>query len=222
MSLVAKCVLCNRTLPYWQSETSILVRHMSEHHPEQQYTIIQSRKQLIRHGDSSSQENSIRNYKFDRNNMTNRSSNRKLSQDSAVIRELKTSSGQKADENLPDKSDFFVRPPTRRKMYYKTTVASWRPARARITCPQCGESRFPTIRSSANRYARSMYGAAWIMSCWPFCFLPCLFTAPTKHHLHCSSCGSYLGVYDPGREVVDANRNKPTNSRKSPLRDEHG
>ncbi|KAL1403300.1 hypothetical protein pipiens_005727 [Culex pipiens pipiens] len=91
-------------------------------------------------------------------------------------------------------------------MFYKTTVASWRPARSRVSCPECGQQRLPTIRSTADRYSSSAAGAAWVMTCWPFCFLPCLFTSPTKHHLHCSGCDAYLGLYDPDREVVGVNR----------------
>ncbi|XP_058455211.1 uncharacterized protein LOC131432743 [Malaya genurostris] len=206
MSYVAKCALCNKFLPYNRSDTSILVRHMSENHPEQQYTVIHSKKQLIRRENSSSRESSVEKYRFNNNNMAKQSLDREHPKESAIIRELRTSVGQKADENLPDKSDFLARRSTGRNMLYKTTVASWRPARARLICQRCGQSRYPTIRSSANRYAKSTYGAVCIMSCWPFCFLPCLFTAPTKHHLHCSSCGAYLGVYDPSREVIDANR----------------
>ena len=85
------------------------------------------------------------------------------------------------------------------------SVATWRPARCRITCPQCGERQYPTIRMTADRYSQSVYGATWIMTCWPFCFLPCLFTAPTKHHLHCSKCGAFLGLYNPNQEVVETN-----------------
>ncbi|EDS42500.1 conserved hypothetical protein [Culex quinquefasciatus] len=85
-------------------------------------------------------------------------------------------------------------------------VASWRPARTRVSCPECGQQRLPTIRSTADRYSSSAAGAAWVMTCWPFCFLPCLFTSPTKHHLHCSGCDAYLGLYDPDREVVGVNQ----------------
>lgn len=85
-------------------------------------------------------------------------------------------------------------------------MASWRPARTRVSCPECGQQRLPTIRSTADRYSSSAAGAAWVMTCWPFCFLPCLFTSPTKHHLHCSGCDAYLGLYDPDREVVGVNR----------------
>ncbi|XP_055547600.1 uncharacterized protein LOC129731540 [Wyeomyia smithii] len=198
MSYVAKCGLCNRTLPYRKSDPSILVRHMIKYHPK--FTVRESTKRPF-HSQSSSVQSSIEDYECSRPTTTTRTSfrQRKIFRD----HDLRSAFGEKADENLPDRRDFIVRRPARyKKMYYKTTVASWKPARARTTCSNCGETRIPTIRSTANRYSRSVLGAATIMSCWPFCFLPCLFTAPTKHHLHCSHCGAYLGPYDENREVL--------------------
>ncbi|XP_021712741.1 uncharacterized protein LOC110681284 [Aedes aegypti] len=97
-------------------------------------------------------------------------------------------------------------------MFYKTSVETWRPARCRIICPRCGERQYPTIRLTADRYSQSIYGATWIMTCWPFCFLPCLFTAPTKHRLHCSKCNAFLGLYNPNQEIIETNSRRRRSS----------
>nr|XP_029721830.1 uncharacterized protein LOC109410253 [Aedes albopictus] len=186
MSFVAKCALCKQKLPYSHSQTAILVEHLLENHPEQQFTIVRAVKEQIR--DTRPEEHPG---------------------------ETSDKLWKRADENLPDKRDFTKRRPTGRKMFYKTSVATWRPARCRITCPQCGDRQYPTIRMTADRYSQSVYGATWIMTCWPFCFLPCLFTAPTKHHLHCSKCGAFLGLYNPNQEVVETNGRRNTSSSSS-------
>ncbi|XP_053692198.1 uncharacterized protein LOC128740661 [Sabethes cyaneus] len=203
MSYVAKCSLCNRTFPYRKSDTSALIRHMIKHHPK--HSIIEPVKQHMQLENSSSVNSSNEDFKSDP----------RLRKRKALIRKLRTNYGEAADENLPDRRDFTARRPTGKyRMYYKTTVATWKPARARKTCSSCGETHFPVIRSTADKYSRSVLGATTIMSCWPFCFLPCLFTAPTKHHLHCSSCGAYLGPYDESREVFAASANAPTHHRR--------
>lgn len=53
-------------------------------------------------------------------------------------------------------------------------------------------------------------GAACIMTCWPFCFFPFLFPAPTQEHVHCSLCGYYFGMYDYQEQVMNDAR-KPRN-----------
>ncbi|XP_062551734.1 uncharacterized protein LOC134216994 [Armigeres subalbatus] len=201
MSFVVKCAVCKQNLPYTHSQTTVLVEHLLESHPEQHFSISRVIKEQVR---ESSEEHLLPNV------MTNapKSKNRKLSQDSTRSEfrmhraKRMTGSGKLADENLPDKQDFTTRRPKGRKMFYKTSVATWRPARCRAVCPHCGELQYPTIRMTADRYSQSVYGATWIMTCWPFCFLPCLFTAPTKRHLHCSKCNAYLGLYNPNQEVV--------------------
>ncbi|KXJ75728.1 hypothetical protein RP20_CCG011150 [Aedes albopictus] len=199
-------------LTFRHSQTAILVEHLLENHPEQQFSIVRAVKEQVR--DSPPEEHSRRRS----------SASSKMSQISVKLEprasgskpvKRPTSSGKRADENLPDKRDFTERRPRGRKMFYKTSVATWRPARCQITCPQCGDRQYPTVRMSADRYSQSIYGATWIMTCWPFCFLPCLFTAPTKHHLHCSKCGAFLGLYNPNQEVVETNGRRKTSSSSS-------
>ncbi|XP_038107760.1 uncharacterized protein LOC6049126 [Culex quinquefasciatus] len=197
MSYVAKCSICKEVLAYNRSHTSLLIQHLIEQHPDKPFKLVRAKKEKI-YQDHPLKNDSEMAHKVAKVGAP------KSARD--IQRQLRTSLGQKADENLPTKSDFLTRHPRQRRMFYKTTVASWRPARSRVSCPECGQQRLPTIRSTADRYSSSAAGAAWVMTCWPFCFLPCLFTSPTKHHLHCSGCDAYLGLYDPDREVVGVNR----------------
>ncbi|XP_055591746.1 uncharacterized protein LOC129743683 [Uranotaenia lowii] len=206
MSLVVRCSLCGDRLTYSRSETYDLVRHLSEKHPEVSYRVRRAVKHKIK---CNSPLDDIQQMVMEP------LKHRKVSPRNNNGDRISTS-GKKADENLPNKSDFIVRAPRGRRMYYKTSMAKWHPARTRVKCPECGETRFPTIRSTADRYSRSSFGAAWILSCWPFCFLPCLFEAPTKHHLHCSECGAYLGLYDPNMEVVSRRRRARLNMQQPP------
>ncbi|XP_055644105.1 uncharacterized protein LOC129780147 [Toxorhynchites rutilus septentrionalis] len=213
MSGFAKCTLCNETIHYNQPGTSLLIRHLTENHPEQQFVIAHAVKQRIHHG--SPLGDNYQNVDYQNENIHNAPETiddfpRESRQPRVPLekRVPRPSNDQKADENLPRKQDFIGSQLRGRKIYYKTTVAQWRPAHSRVTCPECGVRQFPTVRSSANKYTRSHWGSMCIMTCWPFCFLPYVFTSPTKHHLHCSNCNAFLGLYDPSREVVDVHPSK--------------
>uniref|UniRef100_A0A182V418 LITAF domain-containing protein n=1 Tax=Anopheles merus TaxID=30066 RepID=A0A182V418_ANOME len=80
-------------------------------------------------------------------------------------------------------------------------LTQWKPARFRVKCGECGGRFYPTIRNAASRISNGL-GAACILSCWPFCFLPALFTTASKYHLHCSNCNAYLGLYDVERDCL--------------------
>ncbi|XP_052898176.1 uncharacterized protein LOC128304961 [Anopheles moucheti] len=170
MSLIATCIICQTKLPYESSNTWILVRHLLDNHPLESMPLVPK-------------QNSERKPKC-----------------------FETSTPQRMEDGnarqtpMPSVS---TRPKTRsktvlshnKKTIYKTTVAQWKPARFRVKCKQCGGRFYPTIRNATSRISNG-FGAACILSCWPFCFLPALFTTPTKHHLHCSNCNAYLGLYD--------------------------
>ncbi|KFB42949.1 hypothetical protein ZHAS_00010821 [Anopheles sinensis] len=78
----------------------------------------------------------------------------------------------------------------------------WHPARFRVHCQNCNGRFFPTVRMATSRVSHSAFVAACVLSCWPLCFLPCLFNRPTKHHLHCANCHAYLGLYDVRRDCL--------------------
>lgn len=78
----------------------------------------------------------------------------------------------------------------------KLAVEKWRPGKDQITCLKCGNTRRPVIRSYAEKVSTSPAGAACLLSLWPCCFMPFLFPPPTRHMLHCGSCGYLFGEYD--------------------------
>ncbi|XP_037926470.1 uncharacterized protein LOC119661273 isoform X2 [Hermetia illucens] len=96
--------------------------------------------------------------------------------------------------------------PGKRKLY-KTSIEKWRPGKSTIVCPECGANKRPMIKSQIDKVSHSPIGAAFILTCWPFCFLPCLFPPPTKEYLHCAVCNHFLGVYDRKTEVINPNEN---------------
>lgn len=61
------------------------------------------------------------------------------------------------------------------------------------------------INFTSPKITNSSFGAAMILACWPFCFLPWIFPVPTHEHLHCSLCNHYLGVYNHKNEKVTPN-----------------
>lgn len=112
MSYVAKCTICKEALPYNRSHTSLLVQHLIEQHPDQPFKLVRAKKEKI-YQDSPLENDSEIAHK------AVRTSAPKSSRD--IQRQLRTSLGQKADENLPTKLDFLTRHPRQRRMFYKTT-----------------------------------------------------------------------------------------------------
>ena len=53
--------------------------------------------------------------------------------------------------------------------------------------------------------SHSSFGAALILTCWPLCFLPCLFPPPIAEYLHCSECNHFLGQYNHKSNKVQPN-----------------
>ncbi|XP_053663403.1 uncharacterized protein LOC128712535 [Anopheles marshallii] len=177
MSLIATCILCQTKLPYESSNTWILVRHLLDNHPMESMPLASKQKSERKTGQciETSPPRPMENSNEQQNTMPSISTRPKTRPKSALLRNKKT--------------------------IYKTTVAQWKPARFRVKCKQCGGRFYPTIRNATSRISNG-FGAACMLSCWPFCFLPALFTTPTKYHLHCSNCNAYLGLYDVQRDCV--------------------
>lgn len=65
-------------------------------------------------------------------------------------------SGHNQDQIIYEKKGLPVDPlmPTRRKSrrkMYKTSIEKWRTGSSKITCPRCGSTRTPTIRTQSQR-----------------------------------------------------------------------
>lgn len=61
------------------------------------------------------------------------------------------------------------------------------------------------------KVSHSSFGAALIMTCWPFCFFPFLFPAPVQENLHCSICGYFFGSYDHQKQTMNVPKEKSKN-----------
>lgn len=112
MSYVAKCSICKEALPYNRSHTSLLIQHLIEQHPDQPFKLVRAKKEKI-YQDSPLKNDSEMAHKAVKPGAP------KSARD--IKRQLRTSLGQKADENLPTKSDFLTCHPRQRRMFYKTT-----------------------------------------------------------------------------------------------------
>ncbi|XP_049277368.1 uncharacterized protein LOC125760864 [Anopheles funestus] len=176
MSLIATCILCQARLPCESSNTWILVQHLLDNHPRE--TMPPMPKQNSKHTTEKCSLFSTPRPMDDCNEQQEPMPNVCASQGHA-----KTTLHHN------------------KKTVYKTTVAQWKPARFRVKCKECGGRFYPTIRMATSRISNG-FGAACMLSCWPFCFLPALFTTPMKHHLHCSNCNAYLGLYDVQRDCL--------------------
>uniref|UniRef100_A0A182JJS4 LITAF domain-containing protein n=1 Tax=Anopheles atroparvus TaxID=41427 RepID=A0A182JJS4_ANOAO len=194
MSLIATCVFCQEKLPFCSSNTGVLVHHLRDKHL---------------------QEVSGDNFVL------------KIPTSNAMTQKDVVGTGQKkpistATSNTSDNSKRRIaglegqitpaKSPLqrRRKIIYKTT--EWRPAGFRVHCHACNGRFFPTVRMATARVTHSSFVAACVLACWPFCFLPCLFNRPTKHHLHCANCNAYLGLYDAQRDCLNEQSRLQTNT----------
>lgn len=110
-----------------------------------------------------------------------------LKQDKSVLKGKKSSSQSKKTKR------------------YKTSIEKWRPGGSKIICPNCGIKKRPIIKSHTSRVANTALGASLLLTCWPFCFSPCMFPPPREECLHCAVCNYYLGMYDHRKEVITPN-----------------
>lgn len=86
---------------------------------------------------------------------------------------------------------------------FKTSIEKWRPINdEKILCPRCQSLKRPIIRTHNERLTESSLAATLIMTCWPFCFAPCLFPEPTHENLHCPVCDYHLGIYDHKQKIT--------------------
>lgn len=93
------------------------------------------------------------------------------------------------------------------RKFYKTSIEKWRPiGDEKINCPRCQSLKRPIVRTQAEHVTASSFIATLVMTCWPFCFAPCLFPDPTHESLHCPVCNYHLGVYDHQKKVMLPNQ----------------
>ncbi|XP_058122455.1 uncharacterized protein LOC131293347 [Anopheles ziemanni] len=194
MSLIATCVLCHEKLPYCASNSGTLIQHLRCKHPEEVfgYPKIFSRDMMPQRNIQSAGPKKTNTTESPNAKSTNVDS---FGEVTATVHQTNAKVHQRQE----------------RKVVYKTTVAEWHPARFRVHCRNCNGRFFPTVRMATSRVSHSAFAAACVLSCWPLCFLPCLFNRPTKHHLHCANCHAYLGLYDARRDCLDEKSRPRTN-----------
>jgi hypothetical protein len=105
----------------------------------------------------------------------------------------------------PEEKQEILQLANKKVKYYKTSIEKWRPGGAKIICANCGAKGRPVVKSRTSRQTSSALGASLILTCWPFCLAPCLFSAPKEECLHCATCNFYLGTYDHQRAVIKPN-----------------
>uniref|UniRef100_A0A182TYH7 LITAF domain-containing protein n=1 Tax=Anopheles melas TaxID=34690 RepID=A0A182TYH7_9DIPT len=184
MSLIATCILCQARLPFESSNSWILIRHLLDnHHPPEAMPLACNQ--------NSNPPTKLTVPRCER-------SNQLVADDDSGEQEQRQDAGAARSDRQKRPRNVLL---GARKSVYKTTVTQWKPARFRVKCGECGGRFYPTIRNAASRISNGL-GAVCILSCWPFCFLPALFTTASKYHLHCSNCNAYLGLYDVERDCL--------------------
>ncbi|XP_016980093.1 uncharacterized protein LOC108045318 [Drosophila rhopaloa] len=87
-----------------------------------------------------------------------------------------------------------------RKQCFKSSVHQWCASNGSIFCPACCSKRRPVIK------AASELQSGWCANCWPLRLLPCLSTTDNREYLYCSKCNIFLGIYNPDTKSVRPNR----------------
>lgn len=92
-----------------------------------------------------------------------------------------------------------------RRKCYRASIERWALAEGRIFCPCCATSRRPLIKA-ATEISNNGCCAAWVVSCWPLCFLPCLMSADNNEYLYCANCRAFLGIYNREKSCVQPSK----------------
>ncbi|KAI8038511.1 uncharacterized protein LOC128254573 [Drosophila gunungcola] len=92
-----------------------------------------------------------------------------------------------------------------RRHCYRASIERWAPVEGRIFCPCCACSRRPLIKA-ATEIMDSGCCASCLLTCWPLCFLPCLQSADNREYLYCSNCRTFLGIYDRDHNCVNPSK----------------
>lgn len=186
MSLKVRCLLCSKILQCTREDTSALLEHIREFHPE--VTVLESSEALSHMAPEDQQKKSGGTAGKGEGDKAEGKGAKRLSKDDYNVQracKMKRSG---------------------RKRLYKTSIEKWRPGVGVIFCPKCCKKNTPLVKSHTEKISTSTFGAACILTCWPFCFFPCLFPSPTKEYLHCPICDNFLGVYDKDKSCVRPNK----------------
>lgn len=191
MSLKVRCLLCSKILSCTREDTSSLLEHIREYHPE--VTVLESSEALTHMAPSEEKKPPSEPEK----------------KKTVQIESDPMISYPGGDTERLSKQEYNVRSCTNksgRKRLYKTSIEKWRPGVGLIFCPKCGKKRRPIVKSHTEKISTSTFGAACILTCWPFCFFPCLFPSPAKEYLHCPVCDNFLGLYEKEKNCIRPNR----------------
>ncbi|XP_016928205.2 uncharacterized protein [Drosophila suzukii] len=232
-----RCLHCMKVIRCSRYDTSELVRHIEKDHPEIYAVTSDKIKNLHKlaadHGISEERLSKI-------SKMTGLSESQMAEEAEKYMAKKKSStrsgasgagepvacSGASSKSEKPSCPCPCPRPvdkaTSHRRSCYRASIERWAPAEGRIFCPCCACSKRPLIKA-ASEIVDNGCCAAWVVSCWPLCFLPCLMSSDNKEYLYCSNCRTFLGIYDrenscvqPSKEFVSCSKSA-TPPPKSPL-----
>ncbi|EDW91960.1 uncharacterized protein LOC6531445 [Drosophila yakuba] len=222
-----RCLHCMKVIRCSRYDTSELVRHIEQDHPEIYAVTTDKIKNLHKlaadHGISEERLSKI-------SKMTGLSESQ-MAEEAEKYMAKKKKSGRSAGSaagdpaacseassktEKPNSPGPCPRPAemstAHRRSCYRASIERWAPAEGRIFCPCCATSKRPMIKA-ATEISNSGCCAAWAVACWPLCFLPCLMSSDNKEYLYCSNCRAFLGIYDrenscvqPSREFVSCSK----------------
>ncbi|XP_033154553.1 uncharacterized protein LOC117137288 [Drosophila mauritiana] len=213
-----RCLHCMKVIRCSRYDTSELVRHIEQDHPEIYAVTTDKIKNLHKlaadHGISEERLSKI-------SKMTGLSESQMAEKAEKYMAKKKSSgrsggsvagdpaAGSEASYKTEKPSCSCSRPVEKsmahRRSCYRASIERWTPAEGRIFCPCCASSRRPLIKA-ATEISNNGCCAAWVVSCWPLCFLPCLISADNNEYLYCSNCRAFLGIYDREKSCVQPSK----------------
>lgn len=204
MAKTFRCLKCYKIITCNAYDESVLIQHIRTDHPE-----IQLPEDACT-SDAQSQYHEEPNPKAISNTKGNLNRNLNCNPDPDLNIRLEETIQCSEMKPIYSRKYKVMTPVTprspRKRRQYRTSIEKWRPANGVLYCPKCGAKKKPLIKQRSEKMAYSSLGAAFILTCWPLCFLPCVFKPASKDYLHCSECHTFLGMYDRERNCVRPNR----------------
>ncbi|XP_049946380.1 uncharacterized protein LOC126430024 [Schistocerca serialis cubense] len=170
----ARCLLCQQLVPYALQDTTPLLRHLVDQHPDLSVAPFESRCQV----DSGTWQAAKSTILLGSADEQMQQRQKRYRTTRAVLCSRMVGGMQVVDGGV-------------------VSVEMWRPGKAAVACPACGMEAPPVIRRARTDRSRTPLGALCAVGCWPFCLLPLLMLCAEEAQLFCAHCSRYLGSYDP-------------------------
>ncbi|XP_068146627.1 uncharacterized protein [Drosophila tropicalis] len=209
-----RCLKCLKVIKCSRYDTNGLVQHIAQDHPE----IMEQANEKIKNLYKLAATHGISQERLSQISKRTGMSEERMADEAEKYMAKKKKSGSNlsiaaSSQNVVEGSAFR---PNRakacdskdlsRRQYYRASIERWTPTDGAIFCPCCGCCRCPVIKTKTEFYKSTGCCAACLISCWPFCFLPCLISPENREYLHCPSCKTFLGLYDRENNCIKPNR----------------